>query len=90
MVAGSTLVAGQGQDPDLALWRFDPRGRRDISFGARGVLATNPTSGRLNLDFLTSAIVQPDGRILASGGSSKPRTGFDSGSLSDVAVLRAR
>jgi uncharacterized delta-60 repeat protein len=90
VVAGSTLVAGQGQDPVLALWRFDQRGRRDISFGARGVLATNPTSGRLNLDFLTSAIVQPDGRILASGGSSKPKTGLDSGSLSDVAVLRAR
>ncbi|HWL32187.1 MAG TPA: hypothetical protein VNP89_01175 [Gaiellaceae bacterium] len=90
LVAGSALVAGQAHDPELALWRFDPSGLRDLSFGVRGVLATNPTSGRLNLDFLTNAIVQPDGRILASGGSSKPRTGFDSGSLSDVAVLRAR
>lgn len=90
IVAGSALAAGQGQDPELALWRFDPSGRRDFSFGGSGLLAANPTSGRLNLDFLTNVIVQPDGAILASGGSSKPRTGFDSSSLSDVAVLRAR
>jgi hypothetical protein len=55
-----------------------------------GVLESNPTSGRIKLDFLTSVAVHTDGMIVAAGGAAKPETGFDSTIKYDVAVLRAR
>ena len=90
LVAGSSLVSKATRDQQLAVWRFDQSGRLDRSFGAGGVLEVNPTSGRINLDYLTHVTAQTDGRIVAAGGSAKPRTGFDSGLLNDVVVLRAR
>ncbi len=89
LVAGSSRVAAT-QDSQLAIWRLGPNGRRDRSFGAGGVLPVNPTSGRMNTDFLTAVVATRDGKIVASGGSSKPETGFDSSLLTDVAVVRAR
>ena len=89
LVAGSSLV-GAAQDRPLAIWRLGPNGRRDRSFGTGGVLAVNPTSGRIDHDYLTSVVVLPDRGIVAAGGSAKPEPGFDSSLLSDVAVVRAR
>jgi uncharacterized delta-60 repeat protein len=89
LVAGSSYL-GSSPDQQLAIWRFLPDGRLDGAFGVDGVLESNPTSGRIKLDFLTSVAVQTDGRIVAAGGAAKPETGFDSTVKYDVAVLRAR
>ena len=90
LVAGSSFVSAVVNDPQLAVWRFDQNGRLDSTFGDRGVLEVNPTSRRIKLDVLTHVAVQPDGRIVATGGASKQETGFDGGIIYDVAVLRAR
>jgi uncharacterized delta-60 repeat protein len=90
LVAGSSYLSEASYDRQLAIWRFDGRGRLDRTFGSSGVLAANPTTHRINLDFLTQVAVQADGRIVAAGGAAKPSTGFDSSIIYDVAVLRAR
>jgi uncharacterized delta-60 repeat protein len=92
---GGILVAGSSYVPDfldrqLAVWRFDEQGRLDSRFGTAGAVVANPTHERVNLDFLTSIALGPDGKIVAAGGASKPTTGFDSRIMYDVAVLRAR
>lgn len=83
LVAGSSPVPESLVDEQLAVWRFRPNGQLDRSFGARGVLEVNPTSGPFDVDRLTQVLVRPDGRIVAAGGHQK-------GGLSDVAVLQAR
>jgi uncharacterized delta-60 repeat protein len=89
LVAGASYAGGV-QDEQLTIWRFDGRGRLDRSFGTAGALEVNPVSERINVDFLTSIMRRPDGRVVAAGGASKPRTGFDGRIMYDVAVLQAR
>jgi uncharacterized delta-60 repeat protein len=89
VVAGASYVEGSA-DRQLALWRFDAAGRIDRSFGVNGMLAANPATGRLNLDYATAVTTAPDGSLVAAGATAKPTTGFDSSYLHDVVVLKAR
>lgn len=89
VVAGTSYASGI-DDQQLSVWRFDGAGRLDRSYGANGMLAANPTSGRLDLDYLTAVALAPGGAVVAAGAAAKPTTGFDSRYLHDVAVLRAR
>ncbi len=89
VVAGTSYASGIG-DEQLSVWRFDGAGRHDRSYGANGVVAANPTSGRLHLDYLTAVALAPGGAVVAAGAAAKSTIGFDSGYLHDVAVLRAR
>ena len=89
LVAGTSYASGI-DDEQFAVWRLDSTGRVNRSFGTDGMLAVNPTSRAPNLDYLSAVALTPEGAILATGGASKPSTGFDSTITYDVAVLRAR
>ncbi|MFN9753578.1 MAG: Ig-like domain-containing protein, partial [Planctomycetota bacterium] len=61
LVGGYSLVGGVD---DFALVRYNANGSLDTSFGTGGKLTTAIGSG---LDFGTSVIVQPDGKIVIGG-----------------------
>jgi len=67
---GSIVVAGgtdDGVDGDFALVRYAPDGSLDPSFGTGGKVVTDVQGTD---DRLADVVIQPDGRILVSGGSS--------------------
>ena len=68
--------AGYTHDPaessDFALARYKPNGRLDPSFGAGGRVLTDFS---LSFDSLEAVVLQPDGKIVAGGYSSRPDGG---------------
>jgi serralysin len=80
---GKIVVAGEsgygGPNPKLALARYNPDGRLDMSFSGDGKATTDFTGGR---DFGWGIVIQPDGNIVVVGGA-----GFD-GSKSTFALAR--
>jgi uncharacterized delta-60 repeat protein len=80
---GKILVAGSAArsatNSDFALVRYNANGSRDLAFGVGGLAATD-FSGRD--DTIWKLIVQPDGKLLASGVTTRPN------GKSDFAVAR--
>ena len=81
---GKIVAAGRSSGPsfsdvpDFALIRYNPDGSLDTSFGNGGKVVTPiGTSG----DFASSVAIQPDGKIVAAGGSNN-------GSNDDFALVR--
>jgi len=84
---GSIVVAGTGGtsgplgvDSDFAAVRLTSDGDLDSGFGTGGKVRTN-IAGRA--DLVTSALLQPDGKIIVAG-----RVGVDGGALPDTGVVR--
>jgi uncharacterized delta-60 repeat protein len=61
VVAGSAVVGGEDE---FALARYNADGKLDPSFGAGGTITTNFAGGP---DFANSVLLQPDGKIVATG-----------------------
>ncbi|MCZ6690420.1 MAG: hypothetical protein O7H41_12515 [Planctomycetota bacterium] len=72
IVAGTlSPVPGSGWSTDAALWRFDPSGVLDQSFGAFGVVLQDGAVGKPDSeDAAFSVAVDASGRILAGGQST--------------------
>ena len=71
---GKIIVVGQtSADDNSIVYRLNPDGSRDTSFGANGQLAT--TEG--GSEVLQAVALQPDGRILASGYTTNGASGSD-------------
>ncbi len=71
---GKILVGGWsgfawmfGRAGNFAVWRYNPDGSLDTSFGTGGISTTDFTGWN---DDLSSLILQPDGKILAAGTTS--------------------
>jgi uncharacterized delta-60 repeat protein len=84
---GSIVVAGTGGtsgplgvDSDFAAVRLTSDGDLDSGFGTSGKVHTN-IAGRA--DLVTSALLQPDGKIIVAG-----RVGVDGGALPDTGLVR--
>ena len=75
---GKLVVAGRGDHPggntDFALARLLPNGARDATFGWGGVVMTDFQGLS---DNALAVAVQPDGKIVAAGFATSPRTGSD-------------
>lgn len=68
---GKILAAGETfnsatNDSDVALARYTPNGSLDLSFGSGGVVTTDLGG---NIDYADAIALQPDGKIVVSGGS---------------------
>ncbi len=63
------------ESPDFALARYKPNGRLDPSFGTGGRVLTDFS---LSLDSIEAVVLQPDGKIVAGGGTSVPDQHGDS------------
>jgi uncharacterized delta-60 repeat protein len=73
---GKIVTAGQAfieNGFDFAVARYNSDGTLDVDFGTRGRVTTNFASGH---DRARAVAIQPDGRIVAAGGSMAS-TGFD-------------
>lgn len=77
--ADGKSVVGGGTSGAAALVRLQPNGDLDTTFGAFGLVETQP--GTLNNRFF-AVVVQPDGRIVAAGSSRV------SGTPSSLTVMR--
>ena len=69
---GKIVVAGWESDLGLgysifAVARYNTNGSLDTTFGTNGIATTNVTTGNNSYANATSCIVQPDGKIIASG-----------------------
>jgi len=75
VVAGrSDFVANDDSFVDFALWRYDPNGTLDGSFGTGGFVRTDFFGG---FDFATSLVLQPDGKLVAGGLEDHDDTGWN-------------
>jgi uncharacterized delta-60 repeat protein len=72
------FTVGAPSPEDFAAVRYDPDGSLDGSFGAGGIVITDPSPGHINEGH--AVVVQPDGNILLAGRA-------DNGP-SDTAVVR--
>lgn len=75
---GKLVIAGRGDHPngntDFAIARVLPNGQRDTTFGWNGVVMTDFQG----LDDNALAVrLQPDGKIVAAGFATSPKTGSD-------------
>jgi uncharacterized delta-60 repeat protein len=81
---GKIVAAGSAKNPtnyyDFALARYLPNGALDTTFGTAGKVRTD--FGANNLDQARSAVLQPDGKIVAAG--------FASGKFGDTRFAVAR
>jgi len=64
-VATTPVFTGRRGDPDIQVTRFNPDGTLDPAFGTGGVLTTRIQGN----DSVSLLVIQPDGKILASGAS---------------------
>jgi len=80
---GKIVVFGNagGDDPEFGLVRYTPDGTLDPTFGGTGIVMTNFST---IFDWARSVVIQPDGKIVAVGGSAF--TG--GGTRGSVAVAR--
>ena len=85
---GKIVVAGSafrnGTVEDFALARYHSNGTLDSSFGSGGKVATDFFNGS---DELTALAIQPDGKIVAAGGTYGG-TSFQLSTGNDIAVAR--
>jgi uncharacterized delta-60 repeat protein len=73
---GKLVVAGtsfNGANTDFALARFAAAGTLDPSFGVGGKVTT--AIGSAGFDFARAVVLQPDGKIVATGSSNVPANG---------------
>ena len=66
---GQILVAGNAHTPDSSgtgLWRFNPEGTADVTFGQGGWVPETITSGARTVSWY-GVTIQPDGRIVCFG-----------------------
>lgn len=77
IVAAGTAWTSNGLDPDFAIARYLADGSLDPTFGNGGTVTTSI----LENDFVTSAALQPDGRILVAGYAEGPPEGYASAVL---------
>jgi uncharacterized delta-60 repeat protein len=80
VVAGWAFVPNLTYYTDVALARYNPDGSLDSSFGSGGKVVTNLQ----RTDFARGLAIQPDGKIVAVGGTRTAPTGF----VYDFAVVR--
>ncbi|EDP74720.1 hypothetical protein [Hydrogenivirga sp. 128-5-R1-1] len=81
---GRILVAGQshnGSDFDLSLWRYNPDGTLDTSFGTKGFVTHHDAAGGGGSDRVYSITTDNQGKILVTGES-------DNGSDMDMVIWR--
>ena len=70
---GKVVVAGHG-DGDFVMFRYNPGGTLDLSFGINGKVATNIGDAAYASNYVSSILLQPDGKILLGGNST---VGYD-------------
>jgi uncharacterized delta-60 repeat protein len=66
-------VANGSRDSKFALTRYHPDGSLDDTFGGDGKVVTNLTRGE---DFASDLVIQPDGKIVATGRAGGSRGRF--------------
>ncbi len=71
LVVTGVFSTNQGYDQDFALARYNSDGGLDTSFGSGGKLTTDFGA---NSDNARTAVVQPDGKIVAVGSSCTPQS----------------
>jgi uncharacterized delta-60 repeat protein len=81
VAAGETNVGTQ--DTAFAVVRLNPNGTFDATFGTGGVVTTNFFN---SLDEATEVVIQPDGKIIASGWVTQG--GVNNGLTYDFALVR--
>ena len=83
--AGKILVVGYSMNAsgnnDMIVWRYDPDGTLDTTFGTNGIVQHNSAAGGNMDDFAYNILVDADSKILIVGDSSN-------GTDFDMAVLR--
>jgi uncharacterized delta-60 repeat protein len=68
---GKIVAAGQTQNIDFALVRYDADGALDATFGVGGVVTTNfPIGMSGGVDVANDVIIQSDGKLVAAGRSA--------------------
>jgi uncharacterized delta-60 repeat protein len=71
--AGKILVAGRSNNAsgnyDMVIWRYNPDGTLDPSFGVDGIVVHNGAAGGNGDDYGYAVTVNAAGRILVSGTS---------------------
>ncbi|MEZ4641124.1 MAG: hypothetical protein R3E31_00005 [Chloroflexota bacterium] len=68
---GKIVAAGQTQNIDFALVRYEADGTLDTTFGVGGVVTTNfPIGMSGGVDVANDVIIQSDGKIVAAGRSA--------------------
>ena len=66
------LITGEsynGSDYDMVIWRYNPDGTLDTSFGNNGVVVHNSAAGGNNHDHGLSITIDSQGKILVTGDS---------------------
>ena len=79
IIAAGTAFAADGSDEDFALARYNGDGSLDTTFGSSGKVTTDIFGG---IDELLDMVLQPDGKIVATGLVNPP------GALNDFTLLR--
>ena len=64
-----TGLSSNGSDNDMVLWRYNPDGTPDTTFGNNGVVVVNDAAGGNGDDFGGSVTIDSQGRILVAGSS---------------------
>jgi uncharacterized delta-60 repeat protein len=73
VVAGAGPVVTSSNDSKTLLIKYNTNGTVDNSFGTNGIVNTGLRDARFN-NFSNGLVVQPDGKILASGGKNTVQT----------------
>lgn len=84
---GKILIGGystNGANDDFALIRYNANGSLDASFNQTGIVLATFDDPTFTIDFIEDIILQPDGKIIAVGGTSP----FGAGSRYDFAAMR--
>ena len=71
VAVGSTGASASWNDPDFAVVRYNPNGSLDTSFGGAGYVITSLSTSR---DIAEAVLIQPDGKIVATGAANLNRS----------------
>ena len=83
LVAGSSLASGG--DYDMVIWRYNPSGSLDTTFGGTGFITYNNAAGGNGNDYAVGILVDSSGKIVAGGHSDRDPT---SGVNYDIVIWR--